>query len=139
MRQSTIKIAPSILAANLSRLGEQVAEAERCGADRIHVDVMDGHFVPNISLGAVVVEALRPVTRLPLEVHLMITDPDMFLDEFAAAGADSFLVHWKGTIICIGQFSASRRWARVPEWLSTRRRSQSCLRRSCQLWTRCSS
>ena len=96
MRQGTVRIAPSILAANLTRLGEQVAEAERCGADRIHVDVMDGHFVPNISFGAVVVEALRPVTRLPLEVHLMITDPDMFLDEFVAAGADSFLVHWEG-------------------------------------------
>jgi len=96
MRQGNIKIAPSILAANLTRLGEQVAEAEHCGADRIHVDVMDGHFVPNISFGAVVVEALRPVTQLPLEVHLMITDPDMFLDEFVAAGADSFLVHWEG-------------------------------------------
>ena len=96
MRQSAIKIAPSVLAANLARLGEQVAEAECAGADRIHVDVMDGHFVPNISFGAVVVEALRPVTRLPLEVHLMITDPDAFFDEFVAAGADSFLVHWEG-------------------------------------------
>src|SRR5262245_58479936 len=91
-----VKIAPSILAADLARLGEQVAEAERCGADRIHVDVMDGHFVPNLSFGAVIVEALRPITRLPLEVHLMITDPDAFFDEFAAAGADSFLVHWEG-------------------------------------------
>jgi len=96
MRQGGIKIAPSILAANLSRLEEQVLEAERCGADRIHVDVMDGHFVPNISFGAVMVEALRPITRLPLEVHLMITDPDSFLEEFVAAGADSFLVHWEG-------------------------------------------
>jgi ribulose-phosphate 3-epimerase len=82
-------------------LGEQVAEAERCGADRIHVDVMDGHFVPNISFGAVVVESLRPVTRLLLEVHLMITDPDAFFDEFAMVGADSFLVHWEGKTICI--------------------------------------
>jgi ribulose-phosphate 3-epimerase len=96
MPRRAIKLAPSILAADFTRLGEQVAEAERSGADRIHVDVMDGHFVPNISFGAVVVEALRSVTRLPLEVHLMITDPDSFFDEFVAAGADSFLVHWEG-------------------------------------------
>jgi ribulose-phosphate 3-epimerase len=96
MEKRAVKIAPSILAADFARLGEQVAEVERCGADRIHVDVMDGHFVPNISFGAVVVEALRPVTRLPLEVHLMITDPDAFFDEFVTAGADSFLVHWEG-------------------------------------------
>ena len=96
MQKKAVKIAPSILAADFARLGGQVAEVERCGADRIHVDVMDGHFVPNISFGAVVVEALRPVTRLPLEVHLMITDPDAFFDEFVAAGADSFLVHWEG-------------------------------------------
>jgi ribulose-phosphate 3-epimerase len=96
MMKHTIKIAPSILAADIARLGEQVREAERNGADRIHVDVMDGHFVPNISFGSVVVEALRPVTRLPLEVHLMISDPDAFFDEFTAAGADSFLVHWEG-------------------------------------------
>ena len=96
MNNTAVKLAPSILAADFARLGEQVAEAERCGADRIHVDVMDGHFVPNISFGAVVVESLRPVTRLPLEVHLMITDPDAFFDEFATAGADSFLVHWEG-------------------------------------------
>ena len=96
MDKKSVKIAPSILAANFARLGEQVAEVERCGADRIHVDVMDGHFVPNISFGAVVVEALRPITRLPLEVHLMITDPDAFFDEFVTAGADSFLVHWEG-------------------------------------------
>ena len=96
MPKGAIRIAPSILAADLSRLGEQVAEAEHFGADRIHVDVMDGHFVPNISFGAVVVRALRPVTRLPLEVHLMIMNPDTFFDEFVAAGADSFLVHWEG-------------------------------------------
>src|SRR5262249_14682722 len=70
-------------------------EAERAGADRIHVDVMDGHFVPNLSMGAVVVKGLRPVTRLPLETHLMISDPDLFLEEFAEAGSDSFLVHWE--------------------------------------------
>src|SRR5437870_9107414 len=92
----TVKLAPSILAADFARLGEQVAEAEQAGADRIHVDVMDGHFVPNISLGAPIVQSLRRVTRLPLEIHLMISDPDFFLEEFAAAGSDSFLVHWEG-------------------------------------------
>src|SRR5437870_7695517 len=92
----TVKLAPSILAADFARLGEQVAEAEQAGADRIHVDVMDGHFVPNISLGAPIVQSLRRVTRLPLEIHMMISDPDFFLDEFVEAGSDSFLVHWEG-------------------------------------------
>ncbi len=96
MDNRAVKLAPSILAADFTRLGEQVAEADRCGADRIHLDVMDGHFVPNFSFGAVIVEAVRRVTRLPLEVHLMITAPDAFFDEFVAAGADSFLVHWEG-------------------------------------------
>ena len=96
MLQDTIKIAPSILAADFARLGEQVAEAERYGADRIHLDVMDGHFVPNISMGAPIVKSLRQVTRLPLETHLMISDPDFFFHEFVEAGADSFIVHWEG-------------------------------------------
>jgi ribulose-phosphate 3-epimerase len=93
---SALKLAPSILAADFARLGEQVAEAEQAGADRIHLDVMDGHFVPNLSMGAAIVQSLRRVTHLPLEIHLMISDPDFFLDEFAAAGSDSFLVHWEG-------------------------------------------
>ena len=92
----TVKLAPSILAADFARLGEHVAEAERAGASRIHVDIMDGHFVPNLSMGAPVVKSLRSVTRLPLETHLMISDPDFFFDEFVAAGSDSFIVHWEG-------------------------------------------
>src|SRR6201987_3677476 len=96
MQHDLIKLAPSILAADFARLGEQVAEAERVGADRIHVDVMDGHFVPNITIGAPIVQSLRRVTRLPFETHLMIANPDCFLDEFAEAGSTSFLVHWEG-------------------------------------------
>jgi len=96
MDKDTVKLAPSILAADFARLGQQVAEAEQGGADRIHVDVMDGHFVPNLSMGAAIVQSLRRMTDMPLEIHLMISDPDFFLDEFAAAGSDSFLVHWEG-------------------------------------------
>jgi ribulose-phosphate 3-epimerase len=96
MKPDVVKLAPSILAADFARLGEQVAEAEQAGADRIHVDVMDGHFVPNLSMGAPIVASLRRVTHLPLEIHLMISDPDLFLDEFVDAGSDSFLVHWEG-------------------------------------------
>jgi ribulose-phosphate 3-epimerase len=96
MKKYAVKLAPSILAADFARLGEQVAEAELAGADRIHVDVMDGHFVPNLSIGAPIVQSLRRVTRLPLEIHLMVTDPDFFLNEFVEAGSDSFLVHWEG-------------------------------------------
>ena len=88
-----ITIAPSILAADFSRLGEQVAEVESAGAQRIHIDVMDGHFVPNLSMGPVVVEGLRPRTKLPLEVHLMVEDPAKFVPSFIKAGADILIVH----------------------------------------------
>jgi ribulose-phosphate 3-epimerase len=93
---NVVRIAPSIPSADFARLGEQVGEAEQAGAHRIHVDVMDGHFVPNISMGIPIVTSLRRVARLPLEIHMMITDPDLFLEEFTEAGSDSFLVHWEG-------------------------------------------
>ena len=86
-------IAPSILAADFARLGDQVRETESAGADRIHVDVMDGHFVPNLSMGSVVVKGLRPITKLPLEVHLMVSNPSRFVDGFASAGADTIVFH----------------------------------------------
>lgn len=88
-----IKIAPSILSADFAKLADEVKEVEAAGADWIHIDVMDGHFVPNITLGPVVVEALRPVTELPLDVHLMIENPDAYIEQFAKAGADYITVH----------------------------------------------
>jgi ribulose-phosphate 3-epimerase len=91
-------LAPSILAADFARLGQQVAEAEQAGASRIHVDVMDGQFVPNLSLGPAVVASLRPVTRLPLEVHLMVRRPEFFLEAFAKAGADTLIVQQESTV-----------------------------------------
>jgi ribulose-phosphate 3-epimerase len=91
----TVKIAPSILSADLAHLAKQVEEAEAAGADYIHVDVMDGHFVPNITVGPLVVKALRRVTSLPLDVHLMVEKPEQFLEEFSNAGADIITVHWE--------------------------------------------
>lgn len=88
-----IKIAPSILSADFARLAEEVREVEKAGADYIHIDVMDGQFVPNITMGPNIVKALRPVTTLPLDVHLMIADPDRFIGDFAEAGADIITVH----------------------------------------------
>jgi ribulose-phosphate 3-epimerase len=87
------KIAPSILSADFCRLGEEIRTVEAAGADYIHIDVMDGHFVPNITIGPFVVEAVRKITSLPLDVHLMIENPDRFIPDFAAAGADIIVVH----------------------------------------------
>ena len=88
-----VKISPSILSANFARLGEHVTEAEDAGVDYIHVDVMDGHFVPNITIGPLIVKALRTVTKLPLDVHLMIENPERYIEDFAKAGADIITVH----------------------------------------------
>jgi ribulose-phosphate 3-epimerase len=88
-----VRIAPSILSADFAVLGEQVAAVERGGADLVHVDVMDGHFVPNITIGPIVVQSLRRVTRAPLDVHLMIEEPDRYIDAFAEAGASMISVH----------------------------------------------
>lgn len=88
-----VKIAPSILSANFAKLGEEIKDVEEGGADWIHIDVMDGHFVPNITMGPLVVGAVRPVTKLPLDVHLMIENPDQYLVAFAKAGADTISVH----------------------------------------------
>jgi len=89
----TIKVAPSILSADFSRLGEEIKAVETAGADLVHVDVMDGHFVPNITIGPLVVQAARKVTKLPLDVHLMITNPELYIADFAKAGADYITVH----------------------------------------------
>ena len=88
-----VHIAPSVLAADFSRLGDEVAQTERAGVTRLHVDVMDGHFVPNLSMGPVVVEGLRPHTKLLIEVHLMIAEPAKFVGAFIAKGADLVTVH----------------------------------------------
>ncbi len=97
MTYARIEIAPSILAANFARLGDQVRTVEEAGADVIHVDIMDGHFVPNISLGIPVVASLRKATRLPLDVHLMIEQPELYIEDFIRAGASRVLVHQEAT------------------------------------------
>lgn len=88
-----IKVAPSILSANFAKLGEEIEDVERGGADYIHIDVMDGHFVPNITLGPMIVESIRSITSLPLDVHLMIEKPDDYIENFIQAGADIITVH----------------------------------------------
>lgn len=88
-----VRVSPSILSADFAKLGEDIARLEKSGADWIHVDVMDGHFVPNLTIGAPIVEALRKTTVLPFDVHLMITSPEQYLSDFAEAGADIITVH----------------------------------------------
>ena len=92
-----IKIAPSILSADFTRLGEQVLEVQAAGVDRIQIDVMDGRFVPNITFGTQVVAALRPITQLKLETHLMVEPPEEFIESFAEAGADTIIIHQEAT------------------------------------------
>src|SRR5215472_153032 len=98
MSYARIEIAPSILASNFAKLGDEIRTVEQGGADVLHVDVMDGHFVPNISIGVPVVEALRKATRLPLDVHLMIENPELYISEFVHAGANRVLIHQEATV-----------------------------------------
>jgi ribulose-phosphate 3-epimerase len=98
MTYARIEIAPSILAANFAKLGDDVRIVEEAGADIIHVDIMDGHFVPNISLGIPVVASLRKATRLPLDVHLMIEQPELYIEDFIRAGGSRILVHQEATV-----------------------------------------
>jgi ribulose-phosphate 3-epimerase len=93
-----VKIAPSILSADFAKLGEEVAAAEKAGAELIHVDVMDGHFVPNLTIGPLVVKAIRGVTKLPFDVHLMIENPDQYVKEFTDSGADIITVHQEACV-----------------------------------------
>jgi ribulose-phosphate 3-epimerase len=93
-----IKIAPSILSANFLSLGEEIKAAETAGADMLHIDIMDGHFVPNITIGPSIVEAIRTITSLPLDVHLMIEKPDSYLRDFIKAGADYLTIHYEASI-----------------------------------------
>ena len=113
-----IKIAPSILSADFLRLGEEVKGVEQAGADRFHIDMMDGLFVPNISLGIPMVKAMRRGTSLPLEAHLMIEEPDRYIEAFAQAGADTIIVHQENTpCTWTGPSNGSRVWERRQGWL----------------------
>ena len=96
-----ILVAPSVLAADFACLGEEIVSVEKAGADWIHLDIMDGHYVPNISFGMPVIKKLRKTTRLPFDVHLMIEDPDKYIEEFAKAGADIFIPHFTDDVTAI--------------------------------------
>jgi ribulose-phosphate 3-epimerase len=103
-----VYVAPSILSADFANLGEEIRDVEQGGADYIHIDVMDGHFVPNMTIGPLVVEAVRPITELPLDVHLMIEAPDRYIPAFAKAGADIFLSMLKHVRTFTGRSSSSK-------------------------------
>jgi ribulose-phosphate 3-epimerase len=112
----TIGIVPSILSADFTRLGEQVREAEEAGAQRIQIDIMDGHFVPNITMGPMIVEAVRRCTTLPLEAHLMITNPEQYIEDFAKAGSDVIIVHQEVSPHLhriVQQIKAAGKWAGI--------------------------
>ena len=94
---SSIKISPSILSCNFSKLGEEIESLEKAGADLIHIDVMDGHFVPNITIGSEVIKKIRPLTKVPFDVHLMISPVDNFIEDFANAGSDIITIHPEAT------------------------------------------
>ena len=117
---TVVQIAPSILSADFAALGEAIARVERGGADFIHVDVMDGHFVPNITIGPPVVKSLARIARVPLDVHLMIEEPDRYIDAFAEAGASMISVHVE--VLPHLHRTRSRSWAFVPVSSSIRRR-----------------
>ena len=107
MRKNNVKVSASILCADFTKLGEEIKECEKAGVDIIHVDVMDGHFVPNISIGAVIVRAIRPLTKLPIDAHLMIEHPGSYLDQFMDAGADIISIHAE----CYGELKEGCRGA----------------------------
>jgi ribulose-phosphate 3-epimerase len=115
--QKSVVISPSILSADFSRLGDEIKAADEAGADWIHVDVMDGRFVPNITIGPLVVSAIRPITAKPLDVHLMIVEPEKYVADFAKAGADIISVHAEhnASPIFIVPWGKSRSWESRPE------------------------
>ena len=104
-----VKIAPSILSADFKQLGQEINDVIQGEADWIHIDVMDGHFVPNITMGPLVVEAIRPLTNIPLDVHLMIEQPERYIAAFASSGADILTVHQEAVPTCTGRCIRSKR------------------------------
>lgn len=127
----TVRIAPSILSADFGHLADEIARCEAGGADWIHIDVMDGCFVPNLTYGAKVIETVRRLTNLPLDVHLMVVEPEKYLESFASAGASVITVHQEAAPTCIASCSGSANSAAGPAWRSTRRPRWS----TCATWS----